>query len=470
MNMQTLQSPYSLEACSREHESCTNHRVQFYREDRVFVRSAAEFLADSLFRGGIALAFATRKHTDEIRQQLTSFGIPHQQLAEKCRMFDAHEALASFTYGTGLDAARFGFVVDSALREAGAATPEVPVAAFGEMVAVLWAEGKRDAAVQLEHLWNEYLRTHEVPLLCGYPLAYFSQADDWALFSQICSAHSAVIPAEDFVSTAGDDELGRAIAELQQKAEALMVAVEARKLAEERLRTTQAEMESTVDRRTRALRRLSLQVLKLQDLERRRVARELHESLGQDFAGLKLNLDLLRQSPQDATLWQRCDHLIEHCIGEVRTLSNLLHPPIIEDAGFVSAAEWYVRDFRRRTGIEVTFEGRNRLGRLPDRVKVVLFRVLQECLINIYRHARASSAQVLACIDSDHVSLEIADNGIGMPAEKICAFNKDGSGMGVGLTSVWERVQDLGGCCEVLSLRVGTTIRISVPVDSSPTT
>ena len=147
-----------------------------------------------------------------------------------------------------------------------------------------------------------------------------------------------MIPAESFLSGTAEEELAREVAGLQQRAEALAREVEARKRAEAHLRATNAEVEAMVRQRTETLRKLSLQIIKLQEVERRRVARELHESVGQDFAGLKMNLDLARRSPQDPKLWENCDRLLEHCINKVRTLSNLLHPPLIEDAGLPSAA------------------------------------------------------------------------------------------------------------------------------------
>ena len=239
--------------------------------------------------------------------------------------------------------------------------------------------------------------------------------------------------------------------------------MEARKRAEEHLRSTQAELETIVQHRTAALRQLSLQVLKLQDIERRRVARELHDSVGQDFAGLKMNLDLAKRSPHDPSLWRKCDELLEHCIDEVRTLSNLLHPPLIEDAGLASAAEWYVQDFARRSSIQVRFSHLETLGRLSDPARLVVFRALQECLINIHRHAHADRAQVFARQEQNVVTLTIADDGRGIELKRVEQFNSSGTGLGVGLASIFERLRDLGGACKLQSSPQGTTVCISVP-------
>lgn len=442
------------------------HRVQFYKDDEVLIRSIVEHLAPALLRGGAAVAIATPEHGRTIHRELGKYGIAASVSEQRCIILDARDTLLSFMPDGVIDAERFRREMETVFSSTQAtADSGAPIAAFGEMVAVLWADGKREPAVQLEQLWNDFLKTHQLGLLCGYPLHYFSNANDRALFSRICAEHSTVTPAESFVSEIREDALGREIAELQQRAEALTREVAARKRAEEQLRSTRADLES-VDRRTSGLRRLSLQILKLQDLERRRVARELHESVGQDFAGLKLTLELAKKYPRNRELWEHCDRLLEHCIHEVRTLSNLLHPPIIEDGGFMSAAEWYVQDFARRTGIKVRFDGSNSLGgELSDGLKLVLFRVLQECLINVYRHAKSASARVSVTVSDNMLTLKVEDYGVGIPAERVEAFNADGTGMGVGLTGVWERVHDLGGVCALTSSGAGTSVAISVPLD-----
>jgi signal transduction histidine kinase len=342
------------------------------------------------------------------------------------------------------------------------------VPAFGEMVAVLWAEGKREAAVQLEQLWSDFTRAHSVSLLCAYPLAHFSRSEDQRLFSQICAEHSSVVPAEGFAELVAEDQKTREIAHLQQRAQSLAIEVEARKAAEDRLRVAQAELEGLVEQRTTALRKLSLQVLKLQDLERRRIARELHDSLGQEFVGLRVNLDLAKRRPYDAEHWKQCDQLLERCIDEVRTLSYLLHPPMIEDAGFASAAEWYIEDFSRRSGMNITFSTSGDVSRLPEYLKLVLFRVLQEALLNVHRHARAAAGEVRVQRSANVVVLEVKDNGVGIPADKLARFNRNGTGMGVGLTGMRERVRDLGGRFELNSAPGGTLVRVSVPASRKP--
>ena len=449
--------------------SGSRHRVQFYKQEEYLLGSVVDHFASSLVRGGIAIALATEQHCDLICDGLQRAGFSADSIERSCEMVDATDTLSRFMRRGRPDRQLFNLTLQQLLRssqERQQCSPE-KVAAFGEMVAVLWAEGKREAAVELEQLWEEFTNSNPMSVLCAYPISHFSRADDRELFARVCAHHSAVTPAESFVNGDIADGQARAVAELQQRAEALAQEVEARKRAEQQLRTHQVELEATVQQRTAALRNLSLQLLKLQDIERRRVARELHESVGQDFAGLKMNLDLAKRSPRDPRLWAKCDELLEHCIQEVRSLSNLLHPPLIEDAGLASAAEWYVQDFAKRTGIEVSFEGLDTLGALSDSARLIVFRALQETLINIYRHARATDAQVTATRQGSAVTLNVADNGCGMDPDKVAQFNRSGSAMGVGLTSVSERVRDLGGYCEIESGSHGTTVSISLLVENS---
>ena len=442
----------------------SRHRVQFYNDEGYLLSSISEHLTDSLVCDGLALAFTTAEHRQQIYERLALAGVPAEAIKKRCFLIEASEALSKFMRNGMPDRQLFFPAIKSFLQPQRAnGSFHAGVAAFGEMVAVLLAEGKREAAIQLEQLWTEFTDSNAISLLCAYPLSYFSRAEDHELFARVCAHHSSVVPAGSFLSGSIKDHQAREIAELQQRAEALAKEVEARKRAEEHLRSTQAELETMVQHRTAALRQLSLHVLKLQDIERRRVARELHDSVGQDFAGLKMNLDLAKRSPQDPNLWRKCDELLEHCIHEVRTLSNLLHPPLIEDAGLASAAEWYVQDFARRSSIQVRFSHLETLDTLSDPARLVVFRALQECLINIHRHAHANHAQVCAGREQNVVTLTIADDGRGIDLKRVNQFNGSGTGLGVGLASIFERLRDLGGACHLQSGPQGTTVCISVP-------
>jgi signal transduction histidine kinase len=253
-------------------------------------------------------------------------------------------------------------------------------------------------------------------------------------------------------------------AELRQKALSLEKELSARKQVEETLRRSLSELKETVDRRTSTLRQLSARLLSLQDHERRRVARELHDGLGQYLVGLKLNVDMLRESPKREGLWDETEDLMQQCIAEVRTLSYLLHPPTMDEAGFVSAARWYVEGFGQRSGVSVTLEAPEELERLPDPIELTLFRVLQEALTNVHRHSGASRAYVAIRQDKDYVRMEIRDNGRGMPNELLRQFEAaTGAGMGVGLAGVRERARELCGRLIIESDVNGTLLAIEIP-------
>ena len=201
----------------------------------------------------------------------------------------------------------------------------------------------------------------------------------------------------------------------------------------------------------------------MQDIERRRIARELHDSLGQYLVGLKLNVDMLRQSPDREELWSQAEQLTQQCISEVRTLSYLLHPPTMDAAGFVSAARWYVEGFGQRSGVKVTIDAPEELDRLPDAIELALFRALQEALTNVHRHSGASKAHVLILRDSNHVLLEVRDNGRGMPKELLRQFDATGFGMGVGLAGIRERARELGGRLTLEADHNGTLLGVAIP-------
>lgn len=411
------------------------------------------------------MLLATEEHRGAILAQLDRSGVPSHVILNRCFAVDAEQVLASFMQDGRPDGERFRLAIGELTAKAKRAARNASglLYAFGEMVAVLWARGQREAAVRLEQLWDDFCRENSLALLCAYPLNYFSHEDDREFFAGICAQHSSVIPAEDFAALIAEDEKARKIAQLQQQAKVLQSEIRARAAAEEELRRSHAFLERAVEERTQALRRLSLQLLKLQDAERRRLARELHDSLGQDFVGLRMNLDLARRSPHRAELWEQCDRVLDHCINEVRTLSYLLHPPMIEEVGFLPAAEWYIQDFTRRSGTQINLEIADNVGRPPSAAQIVLFRILQESLVNLHRHAQASSGRVRIRRSDDNIVLEVSDDGRGIPSEKLAQFNRNGGGMGVGLTGTWERVRDLGGSVELENLSPGALVRVSVP-------
>src|SRR5215470_14196978 len=193
-----------------------------------------------------------------------------------------------------------------------------------------------------------------------------------------------------------------------------------------------------------ALRKLSVRLLQMQDEERRRFSRELHDSLGQYLAGLKMILAQMKPlDSRQADLLEDCVRTTDQCIGETRTMSYLLHPPLLDESGVASAAEWYVNGFAQRSGVTVKLDLPKEKLRLPPAIELALFRILQESLNNIHRHSKSPSADVCLSIESNQAVLSVKDTGIGMPERFLSRFYRDGTGAGVGLTGISERVREL---------------------------
>ena len=242
-----------------------------------------------------------------------------------------------------------------------------------------------------------------------------------------------------------------------------------RDAAEEALRRAHDALESLVEQRTAALRRLSAKLLRVQDEERRRIARELHDSLGQDLTAAKISLDMLAQELQlDSTHLRDARILVDRCISDTRTLSHLLHPPLLDEAGFLSAAKWYVDGFGQRSGIAAKLDLPSQVPRLPRRTEIALFRILQEALTNVHRHSGSRAVNVSVWTDDSRVVLRVQDFGSGVPQEVLDRFWKTGN-VGVGLAGIRERIQELGGYLEIESNRAGTTLKATIPVSLSET-
>jgi len=237
--------------------------------------------------------------------------------------------------------------------------------------------------------------------------------------------------------------------------------------AEEALRRAHDALESLVEQRTNALRRLSVKLLRVQDEERRRIARELHDSLGQDLTAAKISLDLLAQDGRfDSSHLRDVQELVDRSISDTRTLSHLLHPPLLDEAGFASAAKWYVEGFGKRSGISTRLHLPEHIHRLPRRMETALFRIMQEALTNVHRHSKSRAVEVRVTIDEKCVILTVKDFGVGVPSEVLDRFWKTGS-VGVGLAGIRERLKELGGRLEIESNAGGTMLRATIPASDA---
>jgi signal transduction histidine kinase len=212
---------------------------------------------------------------------------------------------------------------------------------------------------------------------------------------------------------------------------------------------------------------MSARILELQDSERRRIARELHDSVGQYLAGLKINLSQIESGPRTdvLTLIREAVALTDYAIQEVRTISHLLHPPLLEEVGFLSAARWYVDEYGKRSQVKVSLRVDEPIARLPKEVEIALFRILQEALTNVYRHAAAQSVDVrILCCDGC-VTLTVEDNGKGIPQDVLSRF-RGGGAPGVGLAGMRERLAEFGGQIKVESGNGGSVIEAVIPTNA----
>jgi signal transduction histidine kinase len=241
----------------------------------------------------------------------------------------------------------------------------------------------------------------------------------------------------------------------------LIAELRARQMAEQ----TAKQAEQIARKSEEASRRLSGRLLQLQDEERRRFARELHDSLGQYLVSLKMNLSLMLNRPQESGgLLAESIKLVDESITETRTLSYLLHPPMLDEAGFASAANWYVNGFAQRSGIQVKINISEGEPRLPGEVELALFRILQESLTNIHKHSKSTTAEVTLDIRASEVVLTVEDNGKGIANELLNRFQSDGSNSGVGLSGMRERVSELGGQLRIHSSPAGTVVAARIPL------
>ncbi len=216
-----------------------------------------------------------------------------------------------------------------------------------------------------------------------------------------------------------------------------------------------------------SLRDLSARLLRVQDDERRRIARDLHDSTGQALTALKMELagierELAARNPQLALRLGACIADARQISDELRTISYLLHPPLLDELGLGSALRWYAEGFEKRSGIKVHLELDNPT-RLAPEMEVTLFRVAQESLINVHRHSGSTTAIIRLSTTKDRIVLQVEDQGRGIPRELLAAI-PSGVTLGVGLRGMRERVQDFGGELEISSSERGTNVKAAIPV------
>lgn len=701
--MSTANMPDSISPMNKKNRNV--HVVQFYSEDRFLLDELSHFVGTALAAGSSAVVIATTGHEENLFHKLGSQGLHLASAIAEGRYvaLDAGKTLSRFMVGDLPDVARFSEVIGEVLASAAAAAKDENhrVVAFGEMVALLWAEGKTEGAIRVEKLWNQLARTYSFSLRCAYPMQGFCREEHADSLLQICAEHSGVVPDESYSELTSEEERLRTVVRLQQRMQVLLNEVEThrrdeqfrlfvdavpdyaifmldteghvstwntgaerikgyrapeilgkhfscfypsedvlsgkperlmrlaveqghaedegwrvrkdgskfwagvtiaavrdqsgrliafgkvtrdlseRRRAELALRRSEDRFRLMADavqdyaifmldpeghvstwnsgaeriqgykaaeiigrhfscfyseadiasgkpaldlevaakqgrcevdswrrrkdgssffanvivtpvrdetnrligfakvtrdvtermQKEKSLRDLTSHLLQMQDEERKRIGRDLHDSLGQCVTALKINLDSLALSlgPELSDRVMQSVHLAEECVKEIRTISYLLYPPMLEEMGLKSAISWYLEGFTMRSGIRVTLEVADDFGRLSRDTELALFRVLQEGLTNVHRHSGSPTAHVQLSIKNEMAILEIADEGKGIPAT---VQGESGVSrqevIGVGLRGMRERLTQLGGQLEISSNEHGATVSAMVPVKETP--
>jgi two-component system, NarL family, sensor kinase len=223
------------------------------------------------------------------------------------------------------------------------------------------------------------------------------------------------------------------------------------------------------ERAERDLRNLSARVLRIQDDERRRIARDLHDGVGQTLTAAIMAVSQAMSCPEPLPTGCQSDlrdveDLLQQAVQEVRTVSHLLHPPLLDESGVLSAVRWYAEGFSKRSGIKLTFELDEQSERFGQDVETGLFRILQEALTNVHRHSGAQAVHIRIRSGNGRLTLGIQDDGKGIPSDTLGTPN---GRHGIGLSSMRERSALLGGTFNVESNRRGTSIVVSVPLQIS---
>ncbi|MGD0570710.1 MAG: PAS domain-containing protein [Candidatus Sulfotelmatobacter sp.] len=239
------------------------------------------------------------------------------------------------------------------------------------------------------------------------------------------------------------------------------------KLLEQSIRDNAAELEKMVDRRTNELRRLSIRLMTMQDQERRRLARDLHDGLGQELAVAKMILDkvLLQkpaQFPEEA--WVQASNIVDSAIQQVRTMSHLLHPPLLDEVGLLSALSWYVDGLTKRSGIETYLEVQPRdFPRLGAEVETAVFRIVQEALTNVFRHSQANKVWITLTQRDGSIVVAVRDDGKGI-GKRIVELQPDSVGVGIG--GMKQRASEFGGELRLTNAHPGTLVELIIPSSS----
>jgi len=236
------------------------------------------------------------------------------------------------------------------------------------------------------------------------------------------------------------------------------------KQLEQSIRDSAIQLEKLVDSRTTELRRLSARLLPMHDEERRRMAREIHDGLGQELAAAKMILDGILAKDGSPAMQQasvEASQLVDRAIQQVRTISHLLHPPLLDEVGLISALRWFLEGLSERSGINVHLDVHPPgLTRLKSEVETAIFRIVQEALTNMFRHSGARNGRVAVGEHEGQIVVTVSDDGKGIE-EEVSQLRPESVGVGIG--GMRQRVMELGGSLRLANAHPGTIVQVIIP-------
>jgi PAS domain S-box-containing protein len=236
------------------------------------------------------------------------------------------------------------------------------------------------------------------------------------------------------------------------------------KMLEQSIRENAIELERLVEKRTAELRRLSSRLLTMQDEERRRIAREIHDGLGQELAASKMIMDGILAKDTTPGMHKaatEASQLVDRAIQQVRTISHLLHPPLLDEVGLISALRWFIEGLTERSGIEIQLEVLPAdLGRLKSEVETAIFRIVQEAVTNMFRHSGAHNGKVSVIEKDGSIVVTVQDDGKGIE-EQVIQLRPESVGIGIG--GMRQRVSELGGSLRLANANPGTIVQVVIP-------
>ena len=431
-----------------------DHQVQFYEEDAFLIDELSDFIGAGLEGGQAGIVIATQAHRADLAERLSARGAS-AHVSDRYVALDAAETLSTFMVDGWPDEQRFARVMKNLLRRT-AQNGNRQVLAFGEMVALLWAEGKHEAAIRLEELWNDLAKTESFSLLCAYPIQDFSREEHGTFFHHICKAHSHVRPAESFVDTAAPDELRRQVALLQQKAAALETEVEKRKQTEEALRRREKELSEINRRKDEFLAMLGHELRN--PLAAIVTSSELMRLRSDDLACLARSREIVAR--QAARMSRLVDDLLDisrisRGKIELRNTTVLLST-LVDQA--VELVRPLIDERSHRLTLDLPAEPVSLFG---DAARLV--QVVSNLLHNAAKYtAPGGNIALSACQEGTDLVLSVRDDGVGLSPE-MCeqifepfvqapgALEQARGGLGIGLTLVRTLVDLHGGSIAVLS-------------------